>query len=190
MLGSKTEQIIDLLTTQNVMPNWNFSFEYRLINAPGSFQNQNSNHNNYRISSWYQSHNKRYQAFFILVGSKLQASENGGLLNFHDLDSLSFTDRSTTPTVLGTILALASGNHVLYQRLDRYAVYYRHLSAAAAYLALGQKDSIVTDTTVIPLFYPRLRLEHTIAYTTYHYRYSDFASFADDPPYTIGFDLL
>ena len=36
---------------------------------------------------------------------------------------------------------------------------------------LGQKDSIVVnDTTVVPLFYPRVRFEHTISYNTYKYR--------------------
>ena len=29
---------------------------------------------------------------------------------------------------------------------------------------LGKKDSIVTDSTVIPLFYPQLRFQHTIQY--------------------------
>jgi hypothetical protein len=38
---------------------------------------------------------------------------------------------------------------------------------------LGQKDSIVTDTSVIPLFYPRVRLEHTFAYTSYNYQFLD-----------------
>jgi hypothetical protein len=32
---------------------------------------------------------------------------------------------------------------------------------------------VVNDTTVIPLFYPRLRLEHTIELSTYHNRYQD-----------------
>jgi len=39
---------------------------------------------------------------------------------------------------------------------------------------LGQKDSlVVNDTTTIPLFYPRLRLEHTFGLSTYHYRFRD-----------------
>jgi hypothetical protein len=39
---------------------------------------------------------------------------------------------------------------------------------------IGQKDSIVVnDSTVTPLFYPRLRLEHTINYKTYKYRFID-----------------
>jgi len=97
MLASKAEQFVNIYHTQNIRPNWNFAFEYRLINAPGAFQNQNTNHNNYRLSSWYQSKNKRYQNFFILVGSKLNASENGGLQNPSDLDSISSAIRRPCP---------------------------------------------------------------------------------------------
>jgi hypothetical protein len=38
---------------------------------------------------------------------------------------------------------------------------------------LGKKDSLVTDSTVIPLFYPRLRFEHTIKYDVYKYQFFD-----------------
>src|SRR5690606_29451811 len=31
-IASRSEQIIDLLHTQNIKPNWNFAFRYRLIN--------------------------------------------------------------------------------------------------------------------------------------------------------------
>jgi uncharacterized protein Usg len=45
---------------------------------------------------------------------------------------------------------------------------------------LGKKDSLVTDSTVIPLFYPRLRFEHTISYNTYKYQYIDDSTSVSD----------
>ena len=51
MLGSKSEQMISLLHTQNVKPNLNFSFQYRSINAPGFYQHQHTNHNNYLFTT-------------------------------------------------------------------------------------------------------------------------------------------
>ncbi|MGZ5135208.1 MAG: putative porin [Flavitalea sp.] len=172
LLGSRSEQMIQLLHTQNIRPNWNVSVQYRLINAPGFFQNQNTNHNNYRFSSWYQSRNKRYQNFIIVVGNKLQSSENGGIKdNGNYLDSIPFEERSTIPTQLGpnrpgttdffrsdisTGSRYTNATYLLRQQYD-----------------LGQKDSIVTDSLVIPLFYPRIRLEHTIGYSTYNYRFTD-----------------
>src|SRR5690606_4384420 len=39
----------------------------------------------------------------------------------------------------------------------------------------GKKDSLVTDSTVIKLFYPRFRIEHTLQYNTYKYLFQDIA---------------
>jgi hypothetical protein len=185
MLGSKAEQFIDVVHTQNIRPNWNFAIEYRLINAPGSFQNQNSNHNNYRLSSWYQSKNKRYQNFFVLVASKLAASENGGIQNYLQLDSVAYSNQHTVFTNLGNNLTPANANpfnSILYtaSRYSNLTVMMRQQ------YDLGQKDSIVTDTTVIPLFYPRVRAEHTISYSTYKYSFQDeFVETGGVLPYTL-----
>jgi hypothetical protein len=172
LLGSQSEQMIQLLHTQNKGPNFNTSIQYRLINSPGFFQNQNTNHNNYRFTTWFQSRNKRYQNFVIIVGNKLQSGENGGLKdNGNYLDSVPFEERSTIPTQLGPN---RPGNRDFFRSDISTGTRYTN----ATYLMrqqydLGQKDSIVTDSVVIPLFYPRLRLEHTISYNTYHYRFND-----------------
>ncbi|MEO6637909.1 MAG: putative porin, partial [Ginsengibacter sp.] len=74
LLASGKEQVIGVLHTQNIKPNWNAGLEYRLISSPGFFQTQNSNHNNYRFFSNYQGPKKRYAAYFVLLGNKLTAS--------------------------------------------------------------------------------------------------------------------
>ncbi|HUR10078.1 MAG TPA: putative porin, partial [Flavitalea sp.] len=188
LLGSQAEQMIHLLHTQNIRPNWNASFQYRLINAPGFFQNQNTNHNNYRFGSWYSSRNKRYNNFIIALGNKLQSSENGGILsNGNYLDSIDYRDdRFKIPTNLNvgsgferrnffnsnvkTGTKYTTGNFLMRQQYD-----------------LGQKDSIVTDSTVVPLFYPRLRFEHTIQYNTYNYRFED--RYADSAYYKSNYNI-
>src|SRR6185369_16746373 len=94
MLASRAEQLIELVHTQNIKPNWNFLGQYRLVNAPGFFKNQKTNHNNYLLTSWYQTINKRYNAYLVLLGNKLQAGENGGIqdtANF--LDNNVYKDR-------------------------------------------------------------------------------------------------
>jgi len=173
-LGSKQEQFISVAHTQNVRPNWNIGFEYRLINAVGAFNNANTNHSNIRLHSWYQSKNKRYQNFFVLVSNKIAAADNGGILNPSDLDSATYTNQATLPTHLGTGLSRSSSNFFTTSITTG-----THFSNASFMMRqtydLGQKDStIVNDTTVIPLFYPRLRLEHTIQYTTFNYRFNDY----------------
>ena len=175
MLASRAEQYIDIYHTQNIRPNWNFAFEYRLINAPGSFQNQNSDHNNYRINSWYQSKNKRYQNFFILTANALSTSENGGIVSPLAFDSTQYTNQNTIPVKLGNQLQLTGGNP-FSSKVTTGTKYSQVTLLMRQQYDLGQKDSIVTDSSVIPLFYPRLRMEHTLSYSSYNYKFIDYYS--------------
>ncbi len=173
LLASKAEQMIHLLQTQNIRPNWNVTLQYRLINSPGTFQNQNTNHNNYRINSLYQSRNKRYHNYLIILGNKLQSSENGGILsNGNYIDSADYLDdRYIIPTNLNVHETTVSRN--FYSPISTGTKYTTGTFMMRQQYDLGQKDSIVTDSTVIPLFYPRVRLEQTIRYNTYNYRFED-----------------
>jgi len=171
MLASRSEQVIELMHTQNVKPNFNFSFQYRLINAPGSFKNQKSNHNNYLLTSRYETVNKRYNAYFILLGNKLQAGENGGIAD-SSLKDPDFNDRFTIPTRLGGdpefgtnffSTDVGTGN-----RYSEFTVLLRQQ------YDFGRKDSLVTDSSVIPLFYPRLRLEYTFQNSMQKYEFRDY----------------
>lgn len=174
-IASRSEQIIDLMHTQNIKPNWNFAFRYRLINSPGFFKNQKSNHNNYLFNTWYQSINKRYNAFLIILANNLQVGENGGIVDTSSTPVLKdpiYRDRYNITTKLGGDPVYGSNffstdvgtgnrhsdfNVVLRQQYD-----------------LGRKDSLVTDSTVIPLFYPRLRFEHTFKLSSQQYNFRDY----------------
>ncbi|MDR3713004.1 MAG: hypothetical protein P4L51_09340 [Puia sp.] len=169
--GSKNELMVDLFHTQNIKPNWNFAFEYRFLNSVGTFNNQHSNDNNYRFSSWYQSRSKRYQNFVVIVGSKLQVGENGGIKSASDLDSNSYSLGATLPTQIGGN-TIANGNP-FSTNIATGTKYATGTFLMRQQYDLGQKDSIVTDSTVIPLFYPRLRIEHTLTYSTYDFNFID-----------------
>lgn len=173
MLASRAEQMIQILHTQNVRPSFNISFQYRLINAPGIFRNQRTNHNNYQFTTWYQSPGKRYNNYFILLDNKMQTGENGGIKSDKDYlnSEIYANDRFSIPTNIGGepfpganmfSTSLYTGrlekelNMVMRQQLD-----------------FGRKDSLVTDTVVIPLFFPRVRFEHTFKYGNYSYLFQD-----------------
>jgi hypothetical protein len=171
-LGSRAEQIIEIMHTQNMRPNWNFLFQYQLINSPGFFKNQKTNHNNYVLTSWYKSINQRYNNYFLVLGSKLQASENGGIQDDKDyLTDPIFKDRFNIPTKLGGDNPF--GTDFLSTKIGTGNKYNEFSVLMRQQYDLGRKDSIVTDSTVIPLFYPRLRFEHTVSYSTYKYVFSD-----------------
>ncbi len=170
MIGSKSEQLIDINFTQNIKPNWNYAFQYRLINSPGTFNSQNTNHNGYRLNSWYQSNSKRYQAFLVIIANKLASSENGGLVNWRSIDS------NTLRTNLQTVLDNASpGSNSIFSTTIYTGTKYTTSTfmLRQQYDIIGKKDSIVTDSTVTQLFYPQVRAEHTISYNTFNYRFFD-----------------
>ena len=176
LLGSSAEQMINLVHTQNITRNWNAFFQYRLINSPGTFGNQNTNHNNYRFSSWYQSNNKRYQAFLMMLGSKLESAESGGIQNNADLDSNAFANRYTIPTNIGPSQAYNNVNNLFGGGATiPTGTFYTTgtFMLRQQYDIIGIKDSLVTDSVVIPLFYPKFRAEQTISYSTYHQTFVD-----------------
>jgi len=174
MIASRAEHVIELMHTQNVKPNFNFSFQYRLINSPGSFKNQRTNHNNYLITSRYESVNKRYNLYGILLYNKLQSGENGGIVNDSTLEDPDFKDRFNINTNLGgdteystNFFSTDVGTGNRYEELT---------FLLRQQYDLGKKDSIVTDSTVIPLFFPRLRFEHTFQYTRGTYKFRDYVA--------------
>ena len=174
MLASRSEQLIEIFHTQNVKPYWNISFGYRLVNAPGVFRNQKSNHNNYLFNSWYQSKNKRYNNYFVLLGNTLQAGENGGIVDESMLDEDDYAkDRFLIPTKLGG--NPVSGNDFFDNTLYTGNQYREFNLLLRQQFDLGKKDSIVSDSTVIPLFFPKLRFEHSFNFGKYQYKYKDEA---------------
>ncbi|HEV3412253.1 MAG TPA: putative porin [Puia sp.] len=172
LLASKAEQIVSVFHTQNIRPNWNFVFQYHLINAPGTLPNCNTNDNTFRITSWYQSYNKRYQNFMVFVANKLETAENGGLQNPNSLDSVGLSNQQTLPVHLGNGFLPSNGNP-FGVGITTGTKYSTTTFLFRQQYDLGQKDSIVTDTSVIPLFYPRVRLEHTFTYTSSTYQFMD-----------------
>ena len=171
VLGSNVQQQIEVFHTQNIRPYWNFSLHYRLLNAPGFFKNQRTNHNNYQVTSWYQSPNRRYNNYLVLNGNVLQSGENGGILQESFLNESKFDERFSIPTFIGGNTTY--GRDFFSSRLGTGNRHRELTGILRQQYDLGRKDSLVTDSTVIPLFYPRLRFEHTLQYGKYNYRFQD-----------------
>ncbi len=172
VMGSKAEQLIDVLHTQNRKELVNFTFEYRLLNAPGAFNNQNSNNSNLRANISSQSRNKRYSLNFIAIRNSLKAAVNGGLVDPEQIMNQGAGGPYSAPTRIGS--TVSSNRNPFKATVDAgneardFTLYYRHS------FDLGQKDSLqVNDSTLIRLFYPRLRFEHAIKYAQYEYVFKD-----------------
>jgi hypothetical protein len=171
-LAAGAEQLIEVLHTQNPKPTWNVSFRYRLINAPGTFSSQTANHNNILLTSWVQSKNRRYNNYVVLLSNNQNAAENGGIRNLENLSDPTFENRLTVPTFIGG--QTAAGNNNFFSTAISTGNQYREVNfLLRQQYDFGRKDSLVTDSTVIPLFYPRLRFEHTFKYGSYRYNFID-----------------
>lgn len=173
MLGSKAEQMVNIVHTQNIRPNFNMVFQYRLINSPGNFQNQNTSHNSYRLNGNYQSRNKRYSVYGIFIGNKLLSSESGGIQFDTLLNNSSFTKRFSIASRLSGDTNLSrnpfSVRVVTGNVYNESSLLFRHQ------YDFGQKDSIVVnDSTTIQLFYPRFRLQHTFTLSKQQYEFRDY----------------
>ncbi|NCU03709.1 MAG: putative porin [Chitinophagaceae bacterium] len=176
VLGAKAEQSIGVLHTQNIRYNWNFAFNFRLINAPGVFRNQKTNHTNLHFNTWYTSPKKRYTVFFIAANNKIGATENGGIKSKDFLDSLPFfQERFSIPTNLGG--SSATSNNIFKQESNVINTGNRYTVAnflLRQHYDLGKKDSIVVnDSTTVYLFHPRFRFQHTAQLSRYTFQYYD-----------------
>jgi hypothetical protein len=173
LLGSRSEQLINLFHTQNRKSNFNFGLDFKVLSSPGSFRNQSTNTSNTRINTFFQSKNKRYINYFIFISNKILASENGGLKPNQNVDSLAFNDPFGASTKLGNGLAPAPRS--IFGSTIPAGTQYKELTLLMRHsFDFGQKDSLVTDSVTYKLFYPRIRLQHTIQYSTNNYEYHDY----------------
>ncbi len=173
LLGANQEQMINVIHTQNIRPNWNFAFQFRLINSPGIFKSQNVNHSNLRFNTNYQSPNKRYNLYLILLRNSLQSAENGGVLSdtFVTSNAPQYADRFAIPTNISQNSQYS--RNVFSNKLATGNKYSNFNFLLRQQYDFGKKDSLVTDSSVIKLFYPRFRFEHTVQYNRYNYLFQD-----------------
>jgi len=175
LLASGKEQVINVLHTQNIKPNWNAGIDYRLISSPGFFQTQNTNHNNFRFYSNYQGKRKRYAAYLVLLGNKISSSENGGIQNDSSLQDPDMKKRFSIPVNLGG--DVENSFNVFSTTVNTGNFYSNFNTFLRQSYDFGIKDSIIiNDSTTEYLFYPKFRFQHTLNYRSYTYRFRDTVS--------------
>lgn len=189
LVGSKAEQQISILHTQNISPDWNFVIQYRLLNAPGTFNSQNTNHNNFRFNTDFTSKNQRYHAYLILMSNALQSAENGGIQNESFLvnPNPAYEDRFNIPTNLAAT-AFSSRNFFNVKLITGNRYVDKHFLLRQQY-DFGKKDSIITDSSVVRYFLPKLRFENTIQLSKYNYQFLDVQASGSSAFYEKNYSL-
>lgn len=172
ILASKREQNIGVFHTQNIRYNWNFSFDYRLINAPGFFKNQKTNHDRYALNTWYRSKNNRYFLFVAASSSTSGASENGGISDVSLLNDIpTYSDRFSLPANLGG--DQFESRTLLSNVINTGNIYSRDQLLVKNSFDFGRRDSVKADTSYTYFFVPRFRLQYTYSLSSHRYRFFD-----------------
>ena len=81
---------LDALVTLNTSPRFNFSIAYRGFRSLGSYSSSKSAASQFRLSSQYESYDKKYRLRLHHTSQKLENDVNGGLTN----DSVYFFENS------------------------------------------------------------------------------------------------
>lgn len=96
-IGSKQEQILSLMHTQNITPGWNVSASYGKTGAPGSYKLQRTNHDHASLTTHYLSTNQRYELKGALMYNKFQQDENKGITDERYLSDAAYNDKRLVP---------------------------------------------------------------------------------------------
>lgn len=165
-MGGKSEQIIYFLHTQNMLPHWNVSTQYRKISSPGFYKMQKSNHDNASANTNYFSKNLRYRFTGTVAYNKLQQDENGGAKNPSILEDNFQGDRRLLPVLFSP----RNGNNSSVNN------YYRdvNFSISQQYF-FGKKDSLISQDSTYKkyVFTPLFSIKHHFYGSIDYYRYKD-----------------
>ncbi|MES2773210.1 MAG: putative porin [Bacteroidota bacterium] len=158
IIGGRAEQTISVLYTQNIKPTWNATFDFRFQTSPGALKNLQNNNRGLRLSTSFKTKKLRYSGFLVWYSNKVSAGESGGILGNAYMDDVRYSDRFLIPTKLG---GDGQFNSNFFSSTDVTGAFYKNSTFYVRHqYDFGQKDSIVTDSTVIKLFYPRIRIQH------------------------------
>lgn len=81
VLGSKSEQILSVLHTQNITPRTNFSVSVNKIKSTGFYVNQLTNNNKVASNFWHKSKNDFYKLDITFNHIRIFNDLNGGVTN-------------------------------------------------------------------------------------------------------------
>lgn len=88
MTASKKEQYFDFIHAQRLGKRNVMALEYRLMNSPGRYIKQGVQNANFMINNKFTSKYSRYIAVLAYSHNRINVSENGGILDAADFDTI------------------------------------------------------------------------------------------------------
>lgn len=173
-LGSKLEQNLHILHTQNIKPNWNVAAEYKRIGAGGFFLLQRTIHDMGSVSTNYESINRRYKLKAGVTYNKATQDENGGIADETQLTDPDFNTRTNVD--INYANAEANSGSALPRSLVTNSMRDYNVVLQHSY-AWGRTDTLYNDdsTKVSITFTPRFSISHHARLSNQQYTYKDKA---------------
>src|SRR6185295_15707608 len=81
--GSKSEQMLNVIYSQNLTKGWNVGLDFRRAGAEGFFRRQRFYQSSFDFYTHYESPNKRYSISAYYLRNHLEQQENGGIKDFN-----------------------------------------------------------------------------------------------------------
>ena len=156
--GRAPEQIFRVTHTQNIKPNWNFGLNYNRIGGDGLYKNQNPDHLNAALFTWYRSKNERYQLMAHALFNNIKAGENGSTVREDIFEGEQLFSKDAEFVRLS-----ATGANRPRQTWKENTLFLRQT------YDIGRRDSLKTDEESAVL--PTQRIAYTISYTQNSYRF-------------------
>lgn len=171
-LGSKLEQKLEILHTQNIKPNWNIAVEYNRMSSEGFFLLQRNVHDAGSVTTNYQSVNRRYKLKAGLIYNKSVQDENGGIIDETQLTEDDFNERSTMP--INYANAEAPSGSTIPRSLVTNSIRDYHIVLQHGY-SWGKTDSLYNDdsTKVSIKYTPRFGISHHFRHSNKQYTFKD-----------------
>jgi hypothetical protein len=112
-------QSVDALIAVNTSERFNISLSFKGLRSKGKYINQLTSNGNFRLTSSYNTLNKRYFAKFHFTGQDLLAGENGGVIDIENFESTEsdFRDRLRLSVYLPNASSFLKGKRMF---LDHY----------------------------------------------------------------------
>lgn len=162
VLGTKKEQYLETLHTQNVNRNLNFAAAFNRIRSDGFYQRQNTNHNTFNLSSNYTSTNERYALLSNIIYNSLNYAENGGIA--HDTAFENGTEFNKSLMEVN----FSSPSSSAQQKFRQRSFYARQ------FINFGpKKDENPTDSVTIKKIVPKSSLSHSFFIEDNAHLYTD-----------------
>jgi len=164
--GSKKEQVLRVVHSQNIFDGFNAGIEYRRINSEGFYLHQKTNSSNFRAHALYNSKNGRYAFLANSIWNSLSSKENGGI------EDDSFFEDSTKFT-----------SSIIEINLDSAETTWKgHNLFLKQHLNFGKKKNVSPNDSIDSwVFVPSNRISYSINYREYRHNYHD--EFPDTPFY-------